>query len=231
MTKLSHDDIAFAAEYALGLLDRAETASAAARVASDTDFATEVENWRTRLQPMLDGPDVSAPDYVWDRIKDGIPAGTLQDNSAKRLRLWQGISFASASAAAIMAALLYFQPVDVPEVPDKPVAPMIAALGSKTGTAAVTARYDAKNGQMLLTPVSLKTGALYPELWIIPADGKARSLGIVPGDHATLMDVPAAMREFFTEGTTLAITPEPAGGAPGGKATGPVIASGKIITV
>jgi anti-sigma-K factor RskA len=84
---------------------------------------------------------------------------------------------------------------------------------------------------MLLTPVSLDTGKLYPELWIIPADGKARSLGIVAGDHATQMVVPANMRVFMEQGATLAITPEPAGGAPGGKATGPIMASGKIIPV
>lgn len=228
MTILSQDDMAFAAEYALGLLDRADTATAAARMTSDTDFAAEVENWRTRLQPMLDGPDVAAPNHIWERVASQIPLKTRQDNNAKRLQLWQSISFASASAAAIMAALLYFQSSKVPDIP---AAPMIAALSSETGPAAVTARYDTKSGQMLLTPVLLKTGTLYPELWIIPADGKARSLGIVPGDHATLMDVPADMRGYFTDGSTLAITPEPAGGAPNGKATGPVIASGKIITV
>jgi anti-sigma-K factor RskA len=82
-----------------------------------------------------------------------------------------------------------------------------------------------------LHPVSLDTGNLYPELWVIPADGKARSLGIVSGDHATQMLVPKQLREFLNQGATLAITPEPTGGAPGGKATGPVLASGKIISV
>jgi anti-sigma-K factor RskA len=228
MTNLSQDDIAFAAEYALGLLDQADEVVAHARIARDAEFAAEVEAWRSRLLPMLEGPDVPVPDYIWPSINAKIPADSLQDNAKSRLRLWQGISFAFASAAATLAVMLFSQPAAVPETP---VSPMIAALGSATGNAAVTARYDSKSGQMLLTPVSLKTGALYPELWIIPKDGKARSLGIVMSDHATLMVVPANLREFFSDGTTLAITPEPAGGAPNGKATGPVIASGKIITV
>jgi anti-sigma-K factor RskA len=81
---------------------------------------------------------------------------------------------------------------------------------------------------MLLTPVALDTGALYPELWIIPADGKARSLGMINGDRPTQMDVSPDMRPYMNEGALLAITPEPAQGAPGGVATGPVLASGKI---
>jgi anti-sigma-K factor RskA len=233
MTHLSEDDIAFAAEFALGLTNSADTAIAVARIASDRAFADEVDAWRGRLLPMLDGPDVAVPDHIWTKISGKIPSATLQDSSISRVRFWQGLSFAAMTAAAIMAALLFFKPANVPvtTAPETPAAPMIAAMSSETGSSAVTARYDSKTGQMLLTPVSLKTGALYPELWIIPADGKARSLGIVAGDHATLMVVPANMRAHFHDGSTLAITPEPASGAPNGKATGPVIAIGKIITV
>jgi anti-sigma-K factor RskA len=105
---------------------------------------------------------------------------------------------------------------------------MIAALGSEDGRSAITATYDSAQGTMLLTPVALDTGELYPELWIIPADGKARSLGVINGDRPTKMDVSPDMRQYMNEGALLAITPEPAEGAPGGVATGPVLASGKI---
>lgn len=84
---------------------------------------------------------------------------------------------------------------------------------------------------MVVLPVSLDTGQLYPELWIIPADGQARSLGIVEQSSPTTVTVPSDMRQYLASGGTLAITPEPEGGAPGGKATGPVIASGKIATL
>ena len=81
---------------------------------------------------------------------------------------------------------------------------------------------------MVILPVSLDTGKLYPELWIIPADGQARSLGIVAQATPTTVIIPSDMRQYLASGGTLAITPEPEGGAPEGKATGPVIASGKI---
>ena len=228
MADLNEGNIALAGEYALGLLDAADAATATARVATDAAFSAEVEAWRQRLMPILDGQDEAAPAHIWSGIAAKLPAPAVQDNETRRVRFWQLTSFASAGVAAVLAALLFFQPQPAPETPNTP---MVAALGSETGKASLTARYDSKSGDMLLTPVSLETGKLFPELWIIPSDGKARSLGIVAGDHATHMIVPTKMRQFMVQGATLAVTPEPPSGAPNGKATGPVLASGKIISV
>jgi anti-sigma-K factor RskA len=86
-------------------------------------------------------------------------------------------------------------------------------------------------GELLITPVGIDTQQLYPELWIINAAGEAKSLGIVAHDHASRIIVSAALRDRMTAGATLAITAEPAGGAPGGKATGPVIVIGEMQTL
>jgi anti-sigma-K factor RskA len=228
MTMLNEDDIALAGEYVLGLLDAAGEATANARIATDTDFAAEVEAWRLRLQPMLAGEEAPPP-HVWTAVDGALPSPTGQDVGKGKLLFWRTLTGISVSAAAILGILLMQKPDAVPA--PTPAAPLIAALGSETGAASLTASYDAGTGRMIVTPVSLDTGELYPELWIIPADGKARSLGIVETKSATSMVVPADMREFMDAGGTLAITPEPEGGAPGGKATGPVIASGKIATI
>ena len=95
----------------------------------------------------------------------------------------------------------------------------------------MTASYDQNTGELTLTPVSMETGKLYPELWVIPAGGTATSLGIVRGDAPSRIFVNPKHRAVMTRGATLAITPEPFGGAPGGKATGPVLASGTITTI
>jgi len=229
MTMLEEDDFALAGEYVLGLLDTAGEAGVAARIATDADFAAEVESWRRRLHPMIEGADMPPPPAVWDAITSNIPQPTGQDTGHASSRIWQLIAGVSTSAAAILAVTLLQQPA--PVTPPPPSAPLIAALGSETGQASLTARYDSDKGTMLLTPVSLKTGALFPELWVVPADGKARSLGIIRADGASEIAIDPAMREFVGEGALLAITPEPKGGAPGGKATGPIIASGKITTV
>jgi anti-sigma-K factor RskA len=229
MTIFHDDDIALAGEYVLGLLDSATEASAAARIATDAEFAAEVEAWRRRLQPIVDGNDTPAPPVVWRKVMAALPEQSGQDNAGGNVRLWRALAGLSTSAAAILAVILLQQPA--PVAPPEPRAPLIAALGSETGQASLTARYDAGNGQMLLTPVSLDTGELYPELWIIPADGKPRSLGIVSGDKPSQISIDAKLRDFIDQGATLAITPEPQTGGPGGLPSGPVIASGKIVAI
>jgi anti-sigma-K factor RskA len=236
MSRLTENDIALAGEYMLGLLNPAEQAVAQARAATDVPFAAEIDAWRLRLQTMLDGPDVAAPDHSWAKLLDALPAPTGQDVGVGRLRLWQGLTALSAAAVGFLSFSLWQQTTPVPPRALPPVAtqnapPLIAALSSDTGTAAITARYDAQNGELLLMPVSLDTGKLYPELWVIPADGKARSLGMMAVKQPTQVIVTAEMRQFIAQGATLAITPEPQAGAPGGKATGPVIASGKIVAI
>lgn len=228
MTSLSENDIALAGEYVLGLLDAAGEATVAARIATDAAFAAEVEAWRERLAPMLAGEE-TPPAHLWPAVEQALPSATEQDVGSGKLLFWRTLTGISLGAAAILGILLLQQPEAV--TPPAPETPLIAALGSETGNASLTASYDASTGRMIVTPVSLDTGELYPELWIIPADGQARSLGIVEAKSATSMTVPADMRQYMNAGGTLAITPEPAGGAPGGKATGPVIASGKIATI
>lgn len=228
MTMLNDDDIALAGEYVLGLLDPAGEATAKARIATDVEFAAEVEAWHVRLQPILEGDEAPSP-HVWTAIENAMPSPAEQDLGTGKLLFWRSLTGISVGAAAIMGILLLQKPDTAPT--PTPEAPLIAALGSETGTASLTASYDAKSGQMIVTPVSLDTGKLYPELWIVPADGKARSLGIVESTSPTSMIVPADMRQYLDAGGTLAITPEPEGGAPGGKATGPIIASGKIATI
>jgi len=222
MTAMTDEDYTFAGEYVLGLLDAGQEAVVAARISTDADFAAEVEAWRLRLNPLL-GPEQAAPAHIWPKIEKTLPAATLQDVGSAKLTFWRTLTAMSVTAAIFLGILLLQQPAPVANP-----TPMIAALGSEDGRSAITATYDSAQGTMLLTPVALDTGELYPELWIIPADGKARSLGVINGDRPTKMDVSPDMRQYMNEGALLAITPEPAEGAPGGVATGPVLASGKI---
>lgn len=229
MTMLDENDIALAGEYVLGLLDSPANALAAARVATDAEFADEVAAWSKRLQPMVDGNDTPVSTDVWHKIAAALPEQSDQNNSNGNVWLWKSLAGVSTIAAAIMAVILLQQPV--PVVQPEPSIPLIAALGSETGKASLTARYDSDDGQMLLTPVSLDTGELYPELWVIPADGTPRSLGIVSGDSPSEISIDAGLRDFIDQGATLAITPEPQTGGPGGKPSGPILASGKIVTI
>jgi anti-sigma-K factor RskA len=245
VTHLTDNDIAFAGEYVLGLLAPADHAVAASRAATDAEFAREIEAWNERLQHLLGSAAETPNAQIWQNIMAALPAravlpaNTGQDNGKRTMhpvRIWQGLTAVSSIAAAVLA-LIAFQPrADQPAQQQPQSVPavypqMVAALGSTSGPSAITIQYDTQNGQMLMTPVSLKTGKLYPELWIIPEDGKARSLGMLRGDAPSLVRVTPEMRQYMHAGATLAITPEPIHGGPGGKATGPIIASGKIISI
>lgn len=226
MTMLSENDIALAGEYVLGLLDAAENAAVQGRIATDAAFAAEVEAWRERLQSMVAGVDAAAPDQVWQAVKAGLPQDSGQDIGRGRLRIWQGMTALSAALAAFFGFLVWQQPETLPVQQ-----PLIAALGSETGATSITARYDSASGELLMTPVELDTGQLYPEIWIVPSDGQARSLGMMAVGKPTQVTVTPELRRYMAQGALLAITPEPFGGAPGGKATGPIIASGTITTI
>jgi anti-sigma-K factor RskA len=225
MTVITDEDCTFAGEYVLGVLDAAQEAVVVARIATDSNFAAEVEAWRLRLNPLL-GPEQAPPAHIWTKIAKALPAATLQDVGNAKLTIWRALTGVSVTAAIFFGVLLLQRPA--PTAPAANPTPMIAALGSADGRSAMTASYDKVQGTMLLTPVALDTGTLYPELWIIPADGKARSLGVINGDRPTEMDVSPEMRQYMNEGALLAITPEPAQGAPGGVATGPVLVSGEM---
>lgn len=224
----SPEDSALAAELVLGILSKAEEAQARARAATDASFAAEVAAWEADLMPMLQGPDAQPPAHIWTQVQAAIGKETGQDTGGQ-VRLWRGLTFASAAVALLLGVTLMNRQAPVAVAPS----PLLASLGSETGPAAMMASYDPAAGMLttlpLSMPVSIKSGALFPELWIIPVGGTAISLGLLDPAKASSHSLAATHRSLMAQGATLAITPEPAGGAPGGKATGPVIASGTIV--
>lgn len=229
VTNLTQDDLALAGEYVLGLLDAAGQAQANARIATDPEFASEVIAWGGRFEPLLGASDQQPSAHVWEKIVTQIPVETEQDRAQPSVRIWQGLTALSASVAAVLGLMLSTQPV--PPAPLTPAAPLLAALGSDNNATAITARYDRDTGQLLLTPVVVKTGKLYPELWIIPAGGVPQSLGVINGKSPTQIAILPSHRALMDRGATLAITPEHDGGSASGQPTGPIIASGTITTL
>lgn len=230
MTILSEDDIAFAGEFVLGLLSPAEEAVAVSRIATDAEFAAEVEAWNMRLQPLLNNKDQEPSPHLWKKISTTLPADSLQDRGTASLRFWQGLTGLSATAAAILAVMA-FQPKSSEVSAPTPPSAMVAALGSEAGTSSMTVRYDEQNGEMLMTPVALKTGELFPELWVIPEGGTPHSLGMLRADGPSIVKISQEIKQHIAAGATLAVTSEPINGGPGGKPTGPIIASGKITII
>jgi anti-sigma-K factor RskA len=222
---MSEDDDLLAAEHALGLAD------ASAREASDPAFAAAVDAWRARLDPLL-GPERAPPPELWERIVARLPA-----NDVDPARRWRFATFAASAAAAVLLGLLVARPAGETPAPAPQVAAsaparmMVAALTPKDGKGALSITYDKSAGQMVVNPMGMDAGGRTPELWVIPADGKPRSLGVVPEKAAAAMTVPPEHRAMLAEGVTLAVSLEPEGGSPTGAPTGPVVMTGTMSAV
>ena len=225
-----------AAEYALGLLEGEQLLAARGLAATDAAFARAIEDWQARLAPLFNEIDAQAPpEALWERIRLAI-AGTPQAGNVvelkRKLGLWKGLSAAASAIAASLALVVGYNASRQPSVILAPAAPiMVASLMSPSKDVMLSAAFEADGRTLTLMPGKMTPprGRGY-QLWVIPSDGKPRPLGMV-GGKADRMAVEPAMVEHFHEQPMLALTIEPEGGAPGGRPSGPMVASGQLRNV
>lgn len=236
---MSPDEL-LAMELALGLLDGSARAAAEARRATDSAFAALVRSYEDSLVPLAEAlPPVPPPPALWDRVAAEIEADSRLATPAaptapaaipwwNRLVLWRG---ATAALAALSLALLVTRPGPAPPAPaPRPAGALLAAtLAAEGGQPLVTAALDPSRRAVILAPVeSPALDGRVPELWLIPADGRPRSLGLVDLGGTRRVAVPATVLALVAEGAVLAVSLEPAGGSPTGLPTGPVVATGRL---
>jgi len=226
LTPSERDDLA--AELALGLLEGEERAKALRLCLADPSFAAQVEAWGHRLSPMLDlTPEQSPPGHIWSaieaRIGGALSGRPAAERSVRRLRFWQGSALLSGAIAACLAVVLVTRPAPQPT----PGAVGLSQLADAQGAATMAISYDPQSGVLRMGTSQIASGTKAPELWVIPADGVPRSLGLINpqgGKHA----VNKELRAFLQNGATLAITLENAATAPHAAPTSAPILTGKI---
>lgn len=248
------DREALAAEYALGVLDAAERRTAEDLVASDANFAAEVARWRSELAPIVESvPAFAPPADLWSRIDaeiappvvravEAVPRATQTGGLWSSLAFWRGLSFATAGAAAVFAALLVSPQAAPPPTAAEPEAgfqqavtePMSAApIAMEGGASLLAASYDPTHRQFIVTPTGryeLQPSQVL-ELWIIVGDKAPRSLGVIDAANPRAYAMPEDVRSDLAAGATLAVSIEPTGGSPTGAPTGAVVASGKLTQI
>ena len=223
-----------AAELALGALEGAELERARAMAASDPDFRNEVARWSGRLSPLLDDVEpVAPPGDVWRGIEARLGGQAANDNIValkRRVGIWRGVAAGMTALAASLAIILLAQPQAVTRTaPPVSGPPMVAMLGDQKQMMLV-ASWDPHSRQLVLAVA----GDMPPdprhshELWVIPAGGQPRSLGVMADAKQTHMQLADALAELMREGATVAISVEPRGGSPTGAPTGPVLATGAL---
>lgn len=223
----SRDEI-ISGEYVLGVLSAEDRRRVEARMAVDKRFAQQVRRWQTNLSGVNDDYDeVRPPAHLYNRLERRLfrteePTGTFARLWGS-VALWRGLATASLFVAVSLG--LYQVSGSLTGDADRP---LVAELSGQDAPFNLIAAFDADSGRLSVVPVALKQPEPKSlEVWIIE-DGKApQSLGILPDNGNGEIVVNADMRQLFAEGKTIAITVEPFGGAPEGKPTGPIIASGK----
>lgn len=220
------EDELLAAEYALGVLAGAERAVAEQRIARERGFARLVAEWEQRLAPWAaEFAEVAPPPQVWDRIAATLPAQTQGSSLWQSLAFWRGLSFAAgALAAACLGAVIYLATL----TPQPPLVASIEGGGHRHFVATI----DTKRATVAIVPAAFTADATrVPELWLIPADGKPRPVGLLSADTAVSLTLPADLAALANTNAVLAVSLEPPGGSPTGLPTGPVIATGKLTSL
>ena len=226
---------ALAAEHALGVLSAHERASAEARMTADPAFAALVETWRERLAPMLEQLEpVAPPPAVWAAIDRALPAN---DNLAvrRRLRFWRGATIGSlglAAASMAMAVMLATRPPVLLQPPAPPPILNASLMSQADGLQPLfVAAYDPARQALIVTSL-VKPGAdpaHVHQLWVIPADGKPHSLGMIEPGASKAMPMPKEMAPMFAPGSAIAVSVEPPGGSTSKEGpSGPIAAMGKL---
>lgn len=229
-----------AAEFVLGLLSAEEMRAMRVRVAVDPAFAAVVAVWNERLALLADDvPPVEPGPDVWDGIRNAIaaPRSANDNGDARRVpsRL-RAYATAMTAIAASLALFLGYQALREPAVVVQPVTveaprPLLATLASDRETTALTVAFDPRERLLTIMPGRLASEpGRARQLWIIPAGGAPISLGVIGPDGTVRRRLPEALARQFAAAATIAISVEPGGGSPTGQPTGPVIASGALVT-
>ena len=235
--ELTGDD-RIAAELVLRLLEGEELLAARGRLQADPDFARLVDEWEERLAPLLDEVQAETPPAeLWSRISASLDEngeGATIHALRRKATIWRTYSAAITAVAAALVLVIGVDnarkdPVVQPPVRQASAETLVASLGSEGGPAALIITYDADARSLIATPAVLQGAAGHShELWVLPASGAPRSLGIVTAGHSRKIVIPPALLKAIGANATLAVSVEPEGGSPTGLPTGPVIATGQL---
>ncbi|OLP59268.1 hypothetical protein BJF93_05125 [Xaviernesmea oryzae] len=220
-----------AGEYVLGILSLDDRRKVEARMATDRRFAATVRRWQTNLSGLDDAyQPVTPPRHLRRKIERrafGAPRpASARPSLWNSLVFWRGFAFASLAVAAVLGGMAALSGQAARPL----LAPTLSAEMTVTGTGVdLIAAYHAASGRLLVRPVAARNeGAKSLELWLVEGGHAPRSLGVLPETGEGGLVVPADLRRSLSAGAILAVSIEPPGGSPTGKATGPIIAQGPV---
>ncbi len=231
-----------AAEYALGTLRGRARQRVERWMREDAALARTVAQWQARLAPLaLAVRPVLPPARVWRAIEARLP-GAARPGLWDSVAFWRGLGLAASGAAAVLlaAVALVSPPAPAPapapvvlKVPSNEMAEVYLAVLSDPRTnkpmLLVSAGRHADQMQVRTLDPSIRVSGKDLELWALPAGGVPTSLGVVGEAERSMVKLAAAADKSLAGVPALAISLEPKGGSPTGRATGPVLAIGPCV--
>ena len=236
-----------AAEAVLGLVDSGERAEVFRDALRDPEMAARLTYWRTvesgwmeEVEPVE--PSAGSFSAIDARIGGSSDAPSeVRSQASPGTRLWAiAASIVAVACAGSLLAVIARQGGDAsaPRPDVVAVNDAVADASTKerdTGIAQIdgadgvllSALYHPDGGTLSLRVADIAQPDLVPELWVIPADGKPRSLGLIEQDRVTITLSPE-LRRHLVDGATMAITLEPSAGAPHDQPSGDILGTTQI---
>lgn len=224
-----NEDMLFAGEYVLGVLDGTERDAFERRLARETTLRTHVAYWQERFAELDEGvAPRDVPPALWAKIETQL-GGRQQAQDAKpgfterlwtSLGFWRGASFAGALASLVLAisvGLLAGRATPQPQI----VAVMLTPEGVPGAIAEIF--HDGRISVIPIHDFAVPSGKTL-QVWTLWDKEKGPiSVGLIERTRQALFnraDLPAGQQQLYE------ITLEPEGGSPTGRPTGPVLVKG-----
>jgi anti-sigma-K factor RskA len=219
---------ALAAEYVLGTLRGRARHRFEALARDDRELAGVVRRWEAELTPLAERiAPVEPPARVWREIESRITPSSSRVSRLASDSLWRGLALISGGLASVLLiAFLWIS--GAPR--DDPL--FVAVLtGPDAAPRMVVSMHEPDLVRVRMVKPWKGTEGKSLELWVLPASGPPRSLGLVPNARGDTL-IRVATTDARVQGVNaLAISLEPMGGSPSGLPTGPVLCSGVVAPV
>ena len=213
-----------AGEYVLGTLEHSQVAAFEALLAVSPALQQHVAAWREYLQVLNDQlPPIPPPASLWPRIAKRLGVG--RSPWLQRLGVWRSLT-AGLAIASLSLALLWYQAPDQPMIPGDAI--FVVLDENQIPGWIISASATDELLIQAVQPGDMPAGKA-GELWMIDG-GQPVSLGMLPNRGQARMAIPQRLRAALAN-ADLAVTIEPASGAPNGQPTGPVIDRGKLVPI
>jgi anti-sigma-K factor RskA len=215
---------ALAAEYVLGTLRGRARHRFEALARDDRDLASVVRRWEAGLTPLAERiAPIEPPARVWREIEARIAPKSREAPTG----VWRGLALISAGLASVfVAAFLWISATPS----DDPLFVAVLTAPDASPRMVVSMHEPDKLRVRMVKPWAGTQGKSL-ELWVLPASGPPRSLGLVPNAMGDTMIRVTTADPRVQRMTALAISLEAPGGSTTGLPTGPVLCSGVVAPV